>query len=336
MAPYSIAVSGRVVDSVFLALGRCVYFDARVEGYVCLPHVSAMRLLIAIKRVIDFNVKVRVKTDGSRRRHRQRQDVDESLRRNRRGGGGAAEGEGDRHRESSPCPAACGLPGDAAHRAGASAPIAPILVETDVELQPLAVAKLLKALVDKEQPQIVILGKQAIDDDANQTGQMLAALLDWPQATFASKVDIADGAATVKREVDGGLETLETEAAGGRHDRSAPERAALRDAAEHHEGEEEAAGDDHAGDAFSVDVAPRLATLKVVEPPKRKGGGKVADVRRAGGQAAQRSQGHLTPTASDPRCRIADMHDHSCSPSTITRAQERHAARRHRCAKIGR
>src|SRR5712664_827024 len=84
-----------------------------------------------------------------------------------------------------------------------------ILVQTDAELQPLAVAKLLKALVDKEQPQMVILGKQAIDDDANQTGQMLAALLDWPQATFASKVDIANGMATVKREIDGGLETLE-------------------------------------------------------------------------------------------------------------------------------
>ncbi|WP_240635914.1 electron transfer flavoprotein subunit beta/FixA family protein, partial [Caldimonas tepidiphila] len=83
-----------------------------------------------------------------------------------------------------------------------------ILVETDAELQPLAVAKLLKALVDKEAPQLVILGKQAIDDDCNQTGQMLAALLDWPQATFASKVEVADGFATVTREVDGGLETV--------------------------------------------------------------------------------------------------------------------------------
>ena len=82
-------------------------------------------------------------------------------------------------------------------------------METDVELQPLAVAKLLAAIAAKEQPQLVILGKQAIDDDANQTGQMLAALLDWPQAAFASKVDIADGGATVKREVDGGLETLQ-------------------------------------------------------------------------------------------------------------------------------
>jgi electron transfer flavoprotein beta subunit len=107
-----------------------------------------------------------------------------------------------------------------------------ILVETDVELQPLAVAKLLAAIAGKEQPQLIILGKQAIDDDANQTGQMLAALLDWPQAAFASKVEIADGTATVKREVDGGLETIQMKLAGGRDRRSAPERAALRDASE--------------------------------------------------------------------------------------------------------
>ncbi len=106
--------------------------------------------------------------------------------------------------------------------------------------------RLLKALVDKEQPQLVILGKQAIDDDSNQTGQMLAALLGLPQATFASKVEIADGKATVSREVDGGLETLSADAARSRHDRPAPERAALRDAAQHHEGEEEAAGDGEA------------------------------------------------------------------------------------------
>ena len=104
-------------------------------------------------------------------------------------------------------------------------------------------AKLLKALVDKEQPGLVILGKQAIDDDCNQTGQMLAALADLPQATFASKVEVAGGKASVTREVDGGLETLKLDAAGGRHHRPAPERAALRDAAQHHEGQEEAAGD---------------------------------------------------------------------------------------------
>ena len=104
-----------------------------------------------------------------------------------------------------------------------------------------AVAKLLKAIVDKEQPQLVILGKQAIDDDSNQTGQMLAALLGWPQATFASNVTVnGDGRATVTREVDGGLETLDDQAAGDRDHRPAPQRAALRLAAEHHEGEEEA------------------------------------------------------------------------------------------------
>ena len=153
-----------------------------------------------------------------------------------------------------------------------------ILVETDVELQPLAVAKLLKALVDKEQPQLVILGKQAIDDDANQVGQMLAALLGWPQATFASKVDIADGKATVKREIDGGLETLSmplpvvitTDLR-----LNEPRYATLPNIMKAKKKPLESIKPD----ALGVDVAPRLTTLKVVEPPKRKGGGKVADVK---------------------------------------------------------
>jgi electron transfer flavoprotein beta subunit len=105
-----------------------------------------------------------------------------------------------------------------------------ILVETAEELQPLAVAKLLKALMDNEQPGLVILGKQAIDDDCNQTGQMLAALADLPQATFASKVEVVDGKVNVTREVDGGLETLSLEPAGHHHHRPAPERATLRHA----------------------------------------------------------------------------------------------------------
>jgi electron transfer flavoprotein alpha/beta subunit len=104
------------------------------------------------------------------------------------------------------------------------------------------VAKLLKALVDKEQPGLVILGKQAIDDDCNQTGQMLAALADLPQATFASKVEWPTARPSVTREVDGGLETLKPQPAGHHHHRPAPERAALRHAAQHHEGQEEAAG----------------------------------------------------------------------------------------------
>ena len=138
-------------------------------------------------------------------------------------------------------------------------------------------AKLLKALVDKEQPQLVLLGKQAIDDDANQVGQMLAALLGWPQATFASKVDIASGKATVKREIDGGLETLEmplplvitTDLR-----LNEPRYATLPNIMK----AKKKPLDVLKPDALGVDVTPRLTTLKVVEPPKRKGGGKVADV----------------------------------------------------------
>jgi electron transfer flavoprotein beta subunit len=153
-----------------------------------------------------------------------------------------------------------------------------IRVETDGALQPLAVAQLLKAQGDKELPQLVILGKQAIDDDANQVGQMLAALLGWPQATFASKVDIASGKATVKREIDGGLETLAiplplvitTDLR-----LNEPRYATLPNIMK----AKKKTLDIVKPDALGVDVTPRLAILKVVEPPKRKGGGKVADVK---------------------------------------------------------
>jgi len=153
-----------------------------------------------------------------------------------------------------------------------------VLVETDVELQPLAVAKLLKALADKEQPQLVILGKQAIDDDANQVGQMLAALLGWPQATFASKVDIADGYATVKREIDGGLETLKLALPAVITTDlrlNEPRYATLPNIMKAKKKPMEIVKPD----ALGVDVTPRLTTFKVVEPAKRKGGGKVADVK---------------------------------------------------------
>jgi electron transfer flavoprotein beta subunit len=152
-----------------------------------------------------------------------------------------------------------------------------ILVETDVELQPLAVAKLLKALADKEQPRLVILGKQAIDDDANQTGQMLAALLGWPQATFASKVAIAGDAATVTREVDGGLETLAIAlpAVVTTDLRlNEPRYATLPNIMKAKKKPLATVKPAELG----VDVAPRLTTLSVAEPPKRKGGVKVADV----------------------------------------------------------
>src|SRR6266705_1973972 len=138
-----------------------------------------MKILVAVKRVVDFNVKVRVKADGS----------------------GV---------ETANVGVACGVQAcqETLRTALALGADRAILVETGVELQPLAVAKLLFAIVQKENPQLVILGKQAIDDDCNQTGQMLAALLGWSQATFASKLKISPGRAEVTREVDGGLETI--------------------------------------------------------------------------------------------------------------------------------
>jgi len=153
-----------------------------------------------------------------------------------------------------------------------------ILVETAEELQPLAVAKLLKALADKEQPQLIILGKQAIDDDSNQTGQMLAALLGWGQATFASKVVLEDGKATVTREVDGGLETV-----------ALPLPAIVTTDLRLNEPRyvtlpnimkaKKKTLENLKPEALGVDVSPRLTTVKVIEPSKRKAGIKVADVK---------------------------------------------------------
>src|SRR5690606_17165081 len=152
-----------------------------------------------------------------------------------------------------------------------------ILVETDAELQPLAVAKLLKALVDKEQPQLLILGKQAIDDDANQTGQMLAALAGMPQATFASKVEVADGKAKVTREVDGGLETVEISlpAVVTTDLRlNEPRYVTLPNIMK----AKKKPLDNVKPADLGVDPAPRRKTLKVSEPAGRKAGVKVADV----------------------------------------------------------
>jgi len=152
-----------------------------------------------------------------------------------------------------------------------------ILVEAPADLEPLAVAKLLKALVDKEQPQLVILGKQAIDDDCNQTGQMLAALADLPQATFASKVEIADGFATVTREVDGGLETVKVKLPAVITTDlrlNEPRYVTLPNIMKAKKKPLEVVKPADLG----VDVAPRLKTLKVSEPPKRGAGVKVPDV----------------------------------------------------------
>ena len=233
-------------------------------------------ILVPIKRVVDFNVKVRVRPDGSGVETANVKmsmnpfdeiAVEEAVRLKEKG---AAQ---------EVIAVSCGVQAcqETLRTAMAIGADRAILVETDVELQPLAVAKLLKAIVDKEQPQIVILGKQAIDDDANQTGQMLAALLDWPQATFASKLDIGDGVATVKREVDGGLETVEVRLPAivtTDLRLNEPRYATLPNIMKAKKKPLEST----TPEALGVDVTPRLSTLKVVEPPRRKGGGKVADV----------------------------------------------------------
>ncbi|HEX5866018.1 MAG TPA: electron transfer flavoprotein subunit beta/FixA family protein, partial [Casimicrobiaceae bacterium] len=151
-------------------------------------------------------------------------------------------------------------------------------VVVDGPIDPIVAARTLLKLVEKEQPDLVILGKQAIDDDANQTGQMLAALLGWPQACFASKVEIAGDRATIKREVDGGLETIETGlpvVVTADLRLNEPRYATLPNIMK----AKKKPLDVVKPDALGVDVTPRLTTLKVVEPPKRKGGGKVADAK---------------------------------------------------------
>ena len=169
-----------------------------------------MKILVPVKRVVDYNVKVRVKSDGS--------GVDlANVKMSMNPFDEIAVEEAVRLKEAGVATevvaVSCGVAAcqETLRTAMAIGADRSVLVETDVELQPLAVAKLLKALVDKEQPKLVILGKQAIDDDANQTAQMLAALLDRPQATFASKVEVDGNVARVTREVDVGLETLEVD-----------------------------------------------------------------------------------------------------------------------------
>jgi electron transfer flavoprotein beta subunit len=235
-----------------------------------------LKVLVPVKRVVDYNVKVRVKADGS--------DVDlANVKMSMNPFDEIAVEEAIRLKEAGIATEvvaiSCGLVAcqETLRTALALGADRAILVETDVELQPLAVAKLLKALADKEQPQLVILGKQAIDDDANQTGQMLSALLGWPQATFASKVVIADGKAVVTREIDGGLETLEMPlpAVVTTDLRlNEPRYATLPNIMK----AKKKPLDTVKPADLGVDPAPRLTTLKVTEPPKRQGGVKVADV----------------------------------------------------------
>jgi len=237
-----------------------------------------MKVLVPVKRVVDYNVKVRVKSDGS--------GVDiANVKMSMNPFDEIAVEEAMRLKEKGVVTeivaVSCGVAQcqETLRTAMAIGADRAILVETpaEQELQPLAVAKLLKALVDKEQPGLVILGKQAIDDDCNQTGQMLAALAGLPQATFASKVEVADGKATVVREVDGGLETLElTLPAIVTTDLrlNEPRYVTLPNIMKAKKKPLDVLKPADLG----VDVAPRIQTLKVSEPPKRGAGVKVPDV----------------------------------------------------------
>jgi electron transfer flavoprotein beta subunit len=235
-----------------------------------------MKVLVAVKRVVDYNVKVRVKADqtgvelANVKMSMNPFDeiaVEEAVRMKE-------AGKASEIIAVSMGPAAAQETIRTALAMGADRGI---LVQSEAELQPLAVAKLLKAIIAKENPQLVVLGKQAIDDDSNQTGQMLAALLNWPQGTFASKVAIDGGKAVVTREVDGGLETvsLNTPCIITTDLRlNEPRYASLPNIMKAKKKPIETL----TPEALGVDIAPRLVTLKVEDPPKRKGGVKVPDV----------------------------------------------------------
>jgi electron transfer flavoprotein beta subunit len=236
-----------------------------------------MKLLVAVKRVVDFNVKVRVKADGTGVETANVKmsmnpfdeiAVEEAVRMKEKGAAKEIVAV-------SMGPAQCQETIRTALAMGADRGIH---VLHDGELQPLAVAKLLKALVDKEKPELVILGKQAIDDDSNQTGQMLAALMGAPQATFASKIVPEDGGLKVTREVDGGLETIRIKlpAVVTTDLRlNEPRYASLPNIMKAKKKPIEQLKPEQLG----VDPAPRLVTLKVVEPAKRQGGVKVKTVQ---------------------------------------------------------
>jgi electron transfer flavoprotein beta subunit len=236
-----------------------------------------VKVLVAVKRVVDYNVKVRVKSDGT--------EVDiANVKMSMNPFDEIAVEEAVRLKEAGMATEVIAVSAgvsqsqETLRTALAIGADRAILIETNEELQPLAVAKLLKALVTREQPQLVILGKQAIDDDANQTGQMLAALANLPQATFASKVTVADGRATVVREVDGGAETLSlTLPAVITTDLrlNEPRYVTLPNIMKAKKKLMETLKPADLG----VDVTPRLKTLKVSEPSKRNAGVKVPDVK---------------------------------------------------------
>jgi electron transfer flavoprotein beta subunit len=235
-----------------------------------------MKVLVPVKRVVDYNVKVRVKSDGT--------GVDiANVKMSMNPFDEIAVEEATRLKEAGKVTEVVAVSAgvtqcqETLRTAMAIGADRGILVETTAELEPLAVAKLLKALADKEQPQLIILGKQAIDDDSNQTGQMLAALLGWPQATFASKITLEDGKVTVTREVDGGLETLAlTLPAIVTTDLrlNEPRYVTLPNIMKAKKKPLDVTKPEDLG----VDVTPRLKTVKVAEPAKRSAGIIVPDV----------------------------------------------------------
>jgi len=235
-----------------------------------------MKILVAVKRVVDYNVKIRVKSDGS--------GVDlANVKMSMNPFDEIAVEEAVRLKEAGIATEVVVVSAgvtqcqETLRTALAIGADRAILVESDADLQPLAVAKILKALSEKESAQIIILGKQAIDDDSNQTGQMLASLLDIPQATFASKVVVADGKATVTREVDGGLETIAlTLPAVITTDLrlNEPRYVTLPNIMK----AKKKTIDIVKPEDLGVDISPHLKTLKVEDPPKRSAGIMVADV----------------------------------------------------------
>jgi electron transfer flavoprotein beta subunit len=236
-----------------------------------------MKILVPVKRVVDANIKVRVKADGT---GVETQNVKMSMNPFCE----IAVEQAIRLKEAGKATeiiaVSCGVAQsqETLRTALAMGADRGILVETDVALEPLAIAKLLKAVVEKEQPGLVILGKHAIDNDCNQTGQMLAALLGWPQGTFISKLELGDGSADVTREIDGGLEVIKIKLPAivtVDLRLNEPRYASLPNIMKAKKKPIETLKPD----ALGVDVNPRVVTLKVVEPPKRNAGVKVPDVK---------------------------------------------------------
>ena len=235
-----------------------------------------MKVLVPVKRVVDYNVKVRVKSDNT--------DVDiATVKMSMNPFDEIAIEEATRLKEKGVATevvaVSCGVAQcqETLRTAMAIGADRGVLVQTDAQLQPLAVAKLLKAVADKEQPQLIILGKQAIDDDANQTGQMLAALLGWPQATFANSIEVSADSVKVVREVDGGLETVNiklTAVISTDLRLNEPRYVTLPNIMK----AKKKQLDTFSTEDLGVDVTPRLSVLKVVEPAARKAGIVVPDV----------------------------------------------------------